>query len=106
MQRILRDVGRLAELPAGKCMLNPDGMTDLRKFKRLVGDRMAMLGDVPATLLATGTPDEVQAYVRDLVELFEGRGLLLCPGCDAPINTRPENMAAMVEAGHRYGSLN
>lgn len=101
-----RDVGRLAELPAGRCLLNPDGMTDLRKFKRLAGDRMAMLGDVPATLLATGTPDEVQAYVRGLVELFEGRGLLLCPGCDAPINARPENMVAMVEAGHRYGTLN
>ncbi len=100
-----RDVGRLVEFPAKKCILNPDGMTDTRKFKELVGDRMAMLGDVPASLLAAGNPEQVHQYVKDLVELFEGRGLLICPGCDAPINTKPENMIAMVEATYKYGTM-
>ena len=56
-----RDLVRLQELPAKKVILNPDGMTDMRKFKELVGDRMAMMGDVPASLLAAGTPDDVYA---------------------------------------------
>lgn len=100
-----RDVVRLQELPAKKCLLNPDGMTDMKKFKELVGDRMAMMGDIPASLLVAGTPEDVHNYVRDRVELFEGTGLILCPGCDAPINAKPENMEALVEAAHKYGTL-
>jgi uroporphyrinogen-III decarboxylase len=100
-----RDLVRLQELPAKKCILNPDGMTDLRKFKQLAGDRMAIMGDVPASMLAAGTPEDVRKYVRDLIELFEGKGLILCPGCDAPINAKPENMQALVEAAHAYGKM-
>lgn len=99
-----RDLVRLQELPAKKCILNPDGMTDMKKFKELAGDRMAMMGDIPASLLAAGTPDDVHQYVREQVELFNGTGLLLCPGCDAPINAKPENMEAFVEAAHKYGA--
>ncbi|MBI5446557.1 MAG: uroporphyrinogen decarboxylase, partial [Deltaproteobacteria bacterium] len=45
-----------------------------------------------------------RAYVRDLIELFQGQGLLLCPGCDAPMNAKPENMRAFVAAGHEFGN--
>lgn len=100
-----RDLVRLQELPAKKVVLNPDGMTDLRKFKELVGDRMAMMGDIPAWLLSAGTPDEAYNYVRDQVALFGGRGLILCPGCDAPINTKPENMEAFVAAAREFGRI-
>jgi uroporphyrinogen-III decarboxylase len=100
-----RDLERLKELPAKKCILNPDGMTDLVKFKNLVGDRMAMMGDIPSSLLAAGTPKDVHNYVRDRVDLFEGKGLILCPGCDGPINAKPENMKAFVEAAHKYGTM-
>ena len=100
-----RDLARLRELPAKKCVLNPDGMTNMRKFKELVGDRMAMMGDVPASILAAGTPDDIRSYVRDLARLFGSTGLILCPGCDAPINTKPENMEAFVAAGREYGKV-
>jgi uroporphyrinogen-III decarboxylase len=94
-----RDLARLRELPAKKCILNPDGMTNMKKFRELVGDHMAMMGDVPASMFATGTPDDIRNYVCDLASLFDGRGLILCPGCDAPINTKPENMEAFIAAG-------
>jgi uroporphyrinogen-III decarboxylase len=100
-----RDLARLRELPAKKCLLNPDGMTDVRKAKELLGDQMAMMGDVPASLFAAGTPDEVYGYVRDLVRDVGPEGLLLCPGCDAPINTKPENMEAFVAAGREFGKV-
>lgn len=100
-----RDLARLQELPAKKCVFNPDGMTDIRKFKELVGDRMALLGDVPPALLTVGTPDDIRNYVRDLVRDIGPTGLLLCPGCDAPINAKPENMEAFVAAGHEFGAV-
>jgi len=99
-----RDLVRLQELPAKKCILNPDGMTNMTQFKKLVGDRMAMMGDVPSSLLATGTPDDIREYVKNLIELFNGQGLILCPGCDAPINTKPENMEAFIAAGYQFGT--
>ncbi len=100
-----RDLVRLQELPAKKCIMNPDGMTDIRQFKKLVGDRMAMMGDVPSSLFAAGTPDDIYNYVHDLVRLFGSTGLILCPGCDAPINTKPENMEAFIAASHKFGTM-
>ena len=80
-------------------------MTDLRKFRELVGDHMAVMGDVPSTLFAVGTPEEVRVYVRDLVRDIGPNGLILCPGCDAPVNTRPENMEAFAAAAQEFGKL-
>jgi uroporphyrinogen-III decarboxylase len=98
-----RDLARLLELPARSCVLNPDGMIDVRKAREILGDHMAIMGDVPATLFAAGTPDDIHAYVRDLVRDVGPTGLILCPGCDAPINTKPENMEAFVAAAHEFG---
>lgn len=100
-----RDLARLLELPAKACVLNPDGMIDVRKAREILGDHMAIMGDVPATLFAAGTPDDIYAYVRNLVRDIGPIGLILCPGCDAPINTKPENMEAFVAAAHEFGVM-
>jgi len=94
-----------AKLPAKKCVLNPDGMTDIRKAKENLGDHMAVMGDMPAQLFATDTPDDVYKYIRDLIKDVGPTGLILCPGCDAPANTKPENMEAFVAASHEFGSI-
>ncbi len=70
-----------------------------------MGDRMSLLGDVPPTLLTVGTPDDIYDYVHDLVRDIGPTGLLLCPGCDAPINAKPENMEAFVAAGREFGAI-
>jgi uroporphyrinogen-III decarboxylase len=98
-----RDLARLRELPAGKCILNLDGWTDIRRAKEVLGDHMAIMGDVPAPLLSTGTPDDVYHYVRDLSRDVGPTGLILCPGCDAPIDAKPENMQAFVAACLEFG---
>ncbi|MFQ5399678.1 MAG: uroporphyrinogen decarboxylase family protein [Anaerolineae bacterium] len=98
-----RDLARLREFPANMCVLNLDGMTDIRRAKEALGDHMAIMGDVPAALFSIGTPDEVYQYVRDLARDVGPTGLLLCPGCDAPINTKPENMEAFVAACREFG---
>jgi uroporphyrinogen-III decarboxylase len=98
-----RDLARLRELPAKKCILNLDSLTDVRKAKEILGDRMAIMGDVPSSLFAMGAPDDIANYVRDLARDVGPTGLILCPGCDAPINTKPENMETFVAAAHTYG---
>lgn len=100
-----RDLARLRELPARMCLLNLDGTTDVRKAKEVLHDHMAILGDVPSSLFAAGTPDDMYTYVHDLVRDVGPTGLLLCPGCDAPINTKPENMEAFLTAGREFGTV-
>jgi hypothetical protein len=100
-----RDLPRLKELPAKKCLLNIDGMTNIRKAKEVLDGHMAILGDIPSSLFAAGTPDDIYNYVRDLVRDIGPTGLILCPGCDAPINTKPENMEAFIAAGREFGKI-
>ena len=85
-------------------MLNLDGMTDIRAAHEILGDHMALMGDVPATLLTVGTPDDVREYVRRLIADVGRRGLLIAPGCDIPCDARGENVEAMVAAGLEYGA--
>ncbi len=99
-----RDLARLRELPARSCMLNLDGMTDIRAAKDILGDRMAIMGDVPSALLAVGTPADVRDYVRRLIADVGPRGLLLAPGCDIPVDAQGANVEALVAAGLEFGS--
>jgi hypothetical protein len=104
-QNWTRDLARFLELPAKSCVLNLDGMTDIRAAKKILGDHMSILGDVPSELLATSTPEKVREYVKSLIEDVGPTGFLLCPGCDAPINAKHENLMAMYDSGREFGSV-
>ena len=97
-----RDIERFKELPAKTIVLNTDGMTDLRRAKKLLGDHAAFMGDVPAPLLAVSTKEEVADYTKRLIDDVGPQGLFLCPGCDAPATAKFENMAAIYETAQKY----
>ncbi len=48
--------------------------------------------------------DVASLQVVDLVRLLDSHGLLLCPCCDAPINTKPENMETFIAASYEFGT--
>ncbi len=88
------------DLPRGKCILELDGVTDIFKAKQVLAGHMCLMGDVPAALLKLGTPDQVTSYVRRLVEeVGDGGGFILSTGCDTPVDAKPENVRAMLDAG-------
>jgi len=93
-----RDLERLRELPGGKCVLSLDGKTDIFRAKKVLGDHMCLMGDVPPSLLSLGTPQEVTAYCKRLIREVGPGGFILTSGCDVPIDARYENVKAMVEA--------
>jgi len=91
-------------LPRGTCILELDGDTDIFRAKEILGDTMCIMGDVPATLLAFGAPEEVRTYCRKLIEVVgEGGGFILSSGCSIPANAKPENVKAMRDAVDEYG---
>lgn len=97
-----RDLARLRELPKGSCILNFDGSTDLDVAAKEVGGYHSFMGDVPASLFSAAPPESTYRYVKRLVETWGPTGLLLCPGCDAPINTRRENFDAYLQAARDF----
>ena len=93
----------LAEFPPGKVAAHFDKV-DRRKFKEVLGDRMCFWGNVPASILATGTPQQVKDDVKELIELFGDTGaLMLDSGLGVPDEAKPENMLALAEAAEEYG---
>lgn len=94
----------LKELPKRKCVLNLDGTSDIFKAKEMLGDHMCIMGDVPASLLKLGEPQEVDEYCRRLIsELGADGGFILSSGCTIPYDAKPENVKAMLASVHRYG---
>jgi len=97
-----RDLARFKELPAKSCILNTDGMTDLREARRILGDHVALMGDVPVQMLALSKKEEVLDYTRRLIEDVGPQGLVITAGCDAPGDAKFENMCAMYEAAAEF----
>jgi len=94
----------LRELPAGCAVAQFDGATDIFKAKEIIGDRLCIYGDVPADLLALGSPAEVDEYCHRLIEeVGKGGGFILGSGCELAPNARPENVKAMMESVVKYG---
>ena len=93
----------LAELPPGKVAAHFDHI-DRRKFKEMCGDLMCFWGNVPASLLCTGTPQQVKDDVKELIDLFGDTGALMIDGNQGiPDEARPENVHALREAVEEYG---
>lgn len=87
-------------LPKGSFGLQLDGTTDIFEAKDFMRDHCSFQGDVPASLLSLGTPEEVTAYCNRLIkEVGYDGGFTLVSGCEVPADVKPENLKAMIEAG-------
>ena len=69
----------LQELPPKKVVGHFDHI-DRKKAKALIGDVMCFWGNVSASLLCTGTPDQVKENVKELIDLFGDTGALIIDG--------------------------
>jgi len=93
-----RELGRFREFPKGKIIMALDGETNIFRAKEILGDHICLAGDVPAALLAFGSPEEVYEYSRKLITELGPEGFMLQSGCDIPANAKIENVQAMVAA--------
>lgn len=92
----------ISEVPKGAVHWRFD-QTDMAKAKKILGDRCSIQGNVPASLLVTGTPKEVKEYSRKLIGVCgEGGGYILAAGAGSD-EAKIENLLAMAEAAREYG---
>lgn len=77
--------------------------TDMADAKRIVGKNCSISGNLPTSLMCTGTAKEVKEHCRKLIETCApGGGYMLTGGASAT-ETSPENLRAMMEAALEYG---
>ncbi len=90
------------EFPKGAVTWQFD-RTDMAKAKSILGQTCSIQGNVPSSLLVTGSAEEVEAESRRLIEICApGGGFILAPGA-IPEYPKLENLKAMVRAAREYG---
>jgi len=95
-------LGHLTELPA-KSVLWFFDRTDMHKAKDILGGHSPIMGNVPITLIATGTPDQVKACCKDLIDYVgKGGGYILCSGTQLD-DAREETVRALIDFSKEYG---
>jgi len=92
----------IAELPPGRVVWQFD-QTDMVLAKRVLGGKACIAGNVPTSLLVTGSAETVKNHCRKLIETCgEGGGFILTGGANLD-RGKAENLRAMMEAVKEYG---
>ena len=98
---IIADMGR-----TGAQILEVDWQLDMAEARRAVPASTVLMGNInPSAPMAFGTPEQVEAAVRGIMDATGGRGVFLSSGCAMGRNTKPENMRALMAAAEKYGRI-
>jgi hypothetical protein len=95
----------IRDIPPGKCIYWFE-RTDMVKAYEVLGDVVALRGNISPSLLTTGTPEQVDAAVRHLAEnvFHKGGKLILDAAFGLPDETPVANAMAMYRAARTYGA--
>jgi uroporphyrinogen-III decarboxylase len=75
----------LLDLPRKMCVCELDGITDIFKAKEILKEHMCIAGDVPASLQSVGTPEDMEAYCKKLINIAgKNTGFIPSSGCTVP----------------------
>ncbi len=97
---IIEDMGR-----TNARIIEIDWQLDMEEARRVLPPSTILMGNVdPSHPLVFGTPEEVDAAVKRVVEATKGQGLVISSGCAMGRNTPEANMKAFVAAARKYGA--
>jgi uroporphyrinogen-III decarboxylase len=92
----------IKDLPRGSIIWYFE-QTDMARAKKVLGDHACIAGNIPVSVLCTGTPQEVKAYCKRLIEICgPGGGYILTGGAQMD-KGNPDNLRAVMEAAREYG---
>lgn len=90
------------ELPKGKVFVRIDS-ADIKKVKEILGGHICIIGNVPSSILQTGTVQDVEDYCKMLIDVAgKGGGLIVSPRSSID-EAKPENVKRMVDFTKEYG---
>lgn len=92
----------LLEIPKGKAFVHFD-TTDMFRAKDVLGGHLCISGNVPVSLLAVGTPDEVKDLAKRLIDYCGDEGGFVMSTRTPVDDARPENLRALIDFTIEYG---
>ncbi|MBN2309941.1 MAG: hypothetical protein JXR94_13285 [Candidatus Hydrogenedentes bacterium] len=92
-----------AELPDQSIVYHVD-QGDIFRCHEALGSKFCISGGLPNYLLAYGTPEEVRAYCRKIIEgVAQDGGYIMDASAIIQNDAKVENVQAMTEAAREYG---
>lgn len=93
----------IRDLPKGSVIWWFD-QTDMVKAKETLGDVACIMGNVPLSLMCTGTPESVTGYCRNLIDkVGRNGGYIMSTGAGFE-DVKAENVRAMITFCKEYGA--
>ncbi len=93
----------ITDLPKGKTLWMFD-YTDMARAKDTIGKVACIMGNVPISLLQTGSVEDVVAASRKLIDVAApGGGFILSNGAVMD-EAKPENLRAMIQVAKEHGA--
>jgi uroporphyrinogen-III decarboxylase len=92
----------IRDMPRGTVIWHFETM-DMARAKDVLGDNACIAGNVPTSILSTGTPDQVKEHCRRLIETCAPGGGYILTGASSIDKGNPDNLRAMMDAAKEYG---
>jgi uroporphyrinogen-III decarboxylase len=92
----------IKDMPRGTVIWYFEEM-DMARAKEVLGDNACIAGNLPVSLLYTGTPQEVREGCRQLIETCAPGGGYILTASAGMNQGNPDNLRAMMEAAREYG---
>ena len=92
----------IKDMPRGKVIWYFEEM-DMARAKEVLGDNACIAGNLPVSVLYTGTPEEVKEGCRQLIETCAPGGGYILTASAGMNQGNPDNLRAMVEAAKEHG---
>lgn len=100
MLHICGDNSRVMGLYArvGYDLIELDSKVSLAEARKIVGTRAALIGNLdPVHVILRGSVELVRKKAEEAIQAAGTKGFILGIGCEAPLDTPPENIKALVE---------
>jgi uroporphyrinogen-III decarboxylase len=92
----------IKDIPAGKACYAFEA-TDMVKAKEILRDTVCIRGNVPLSILVTGTTESVRGYSKKLIDTVGKGGGYIMDSSTGLDDAKPENVKAMFEFTREYG---
>jgi len=93
----------MQDIPKGKTLWMID-QSDMALVKKTVGQNACLFGNMPSSKLSLGTPQEVEGYVKNLIDTVGQDGGLIIGNGAFFDEAKPENVRAMIDTAKEYGA--
>jgi uroporphyrinogen-III decarboxylase len=92
----------IGDIPRGKAVYWFE-RTDIFKAKEVLGDTVCIRGNVPLSIMSTGTPGDVKDYCKKLIDVVGKGGGFIMDSSTVLDDAKPENLKTMMDFTKEYG---